>query len=112
MQIFFKKILMLVALHVTYIHMIQSWQHKGLKNFFFIGSKSGIIPSHATRLKIILQRLDAAIQPKDMNTPGMGFHPLKGELAGHFSVSVNGNWRVIFTFEGNDAYLVDYLDYH
>ena len=56
--------------------MIESWQHNGLKDFFFSGSKKGIMPSHAKRLKIILQRLNAAIQPKDMNTPGMNFHDL------------------------------------
>ena len=42
-----------------------------------------------------------------------GLHPLKGrELKGHFSVWVNGNWRMTFTFEGTDAVLVDYQDYH
>lgn len=92
--------------------MIKSWHHKGLKDFFFTGSKKGIIPNHATRLKIVLQRLNAAIQTKDMNTPGMNFHELIGNRKGYFSVSVSGNWRVIFKFEGQDALLVDYLDYH
>lgn len=92
--------------------MIKTWQHKGLKDFFSSGSKKGIIPDHAKRLKIILQRLNAAIRAKDMNTPGMRFHELKGDLAGYFSVTVSGNWRIIFTFENGDAYLIDYLDYH
>jgi len=39
-------------------------------------------------------------------------HPLKGGLKGHWAVTVNGNWRMVFTFEGADAVLVDYLDYH
>lgn len=76
------------------------------------GNKKGIIPDHAKRLKIILQRLNAAIKAEDMNTPGMHFHELKGKLVGYFSVSVSGNWRIIFTFEGKDAFLVNYLDYH
>lgn len=42
----------------------------------------------------------------------MRFHKLKGSLKEHYSVTVNGNWRVIFKFEGTDAILVDYLDYH
>lgn len=92
--------------------MIKSWQHKGLEEFFFKGSKKGINPAHEKRLKIILQRLNAAIQAEDMNTPGMNFHGLKGKLNGFYSVSVSGNWRVIFEFEGNDALLLDYLDYH
>jgi proteic killer suppression protein len=92
--------------------MIKSWQHKGLKEFFLTGSKKGIMPVHEKRLKIILQRLNAAIQAEDMNTPGMNFHELKGDLKGFYAVSVSGNWRVIFEFEDNDAHLLDYLDYH
>jgi proteic killer suppression protein len=47
-----------------------------------------------------------------MNAPGWRLHPLKGDLAGHWSVTVNGNWRLTFRFEGEDAILVDYQDYH
>lgn len=47
-----------------------------------------------------------------MDEPGMCLHPLKGELTGFWSVSVSGNWRVIFRFIGTDVELVDYLDYH
>jgi len=92
--------------------MIKSWKHKGLKEFFYTGNKKGIMPVHEKRLKIILQRLNAAIQAEDMNTPGMNFHELKGDLKGFYAVSVSGNWRVIFEFEDNDAHLLDYLDYH
>jgi len=70
------------------------------------------MPVHEKKLKIILQRLNAAIQAEDMNTPGMNFHELKGDLKGFYAVSVSGNWRVIFEFEDNDAHLLDYLDYH
>jgi plasmid maintenance system killer protein len=44
--------------------------------------------------------------------PRWGLHPLKGELAGHWSIWVNGNWRMTFRFDGTDAVLVDYRDYH
>ena len=47
-----------------------------------------------------------------MGLPGWGLHQLKGELAGHWSIWVNGNWRMTFRFEGTDAVLVDYRDYH
>ena len=47
-----------------------------------------------------------------MNAAGWKLHHLHGELAGHYAVTVNGNWRMTFTFEGADAVLVDYLDYH
>jgi proteic killer suppression protein len=47
-----------------------------------------------------------------MNLPGWDWHPLKSDLAGHWAVKVNGNWRLPFSFEGSDAILVDYQDYH
>jgi len=92
--------------------MIKSFRHKGLKQFAETGSKAGIQPKHAPRLKRLLTALDVAIRPADMNAPGYDLHPLKGNLAGHWSVSVSGNWRLMFSFEGEDADLVDYQDYH
>jgi len=47
-----------------------------------------------------------------MDSPGRRLHALKGGLAGHWSVDVSGNWRLTFAFEGVDAILVDYQDYH
>ena len=47
-----------------------------------------------------------------MNLPGWGWHPLKGNSARRWSIAVNGNWRLTFAFEGTDAVIVDYLDYH
>ncbi|MCW5589758.1 MAG: type II toxin-antitoxin system RelE/ParE family toxin [Legionellales bacterium] len=92
--------------------MIKSWKHKGLKQFYETSSKSGINPDHAKRLTMIIQLLDAAEEPEMMNLPGLSFHKLQGQLADFYSVKVNGNWRVIFKFEGKDAILVDYVDYH
>ncbi len=92
--------------------MIQTFRHKGLAAFFRTGSKAGIQPQHAGRLRILLTALDAARGPADMDAPGWKLHPLSGNLAGHWSVWVNGNWRLTFTFEGTNAVLVDYQDYH
>lgn len=92
--------------------MIKSFRHKGLERFFRKGSKAGIQPKHAPRLRLQLARLDAASGPEDMNLPGWKWHALKHDLAGHWSVWVNGNWRMTFTFEGQNAVLVDYQDYH
>jgi proteic killer suppression protein len=91
---------------------IRSFRHSGLEKFFTTGSKAGIQPAHAKKLQAQLIILDQARQPLDMGTPGWELHPLRGDLAGHWSVKVNGNWRMIFAFEGSDAVLVDYLDYH
>jgi proteic killer suppression protein len=92
--------------------MIKTFRHKGLQAFFETGSKAGIQPHHAPRLRRQLARLDLAKGADDMNVPGWGLHPLKGDLAGHYSITVNGNWRMTFAFEGEDAILVDYQDYH
>ena len=92
--------------------MIRSYRHKGLQQFAETGSKAGIQPKHAARLRRLLTALDVASRPEDMNAPGNNLHALKGNLAGHWSVSVSGNWRLTFLFEGEDAVLVDYQDYH
>jgi proteic killer suppression protein len=101
-----------VSLSDTFDLVIRSFAHKGLERFFRNGSKAGIQAQHAARLRIQLGMLDDAGAPEDMNAPGWRLHPLKGNLAGHWSVTVNGNWRLTFSFEGEDAILVDYQDYH
>ena len=92
--------------------MIKSFCHKGLETFFRTGSKAGIQPRHAGKLRVMLTTLDSAKSSVDMNAPGWRLHGLTGNLAGHYSIMVNGNWRVTFTFEDGDAVLVDYQDYH
>ncbi|TMK38689.1 MAG: peptidase [Alphaproteobacteria bacterium] len=92
--------------------MIRTFRHRGLERFFRVGSKAGIQPKHAKRLRLQLGRLDAAAGPADMDLPGWRVHPLRGKLAGHWAVWVDENWRLTFAFEGPDAVLVDYQDYH
>jgi len=92
--------------------MIRSFRHKGLRRFFEKGSKSGIRAAHERRLRLMVSRLDDATDPKDMDAPGWKLHALKGDLKGHWAVWVDGNWRLTFTFQGPDAILVDYQDYH
>ena len=92
--------------------MIQTFNHKGLEAFFRTGSKAGIQPAHSAKLKRQLAQLDQAEAAQDMNVPGWRLHPLAGDLAGHWAVWVNGNWRLVFRFEDGNALLVDYRDYH
>lgn len=91
---------------------IKSFQHKGVEQFFLKNSKAGIQAAHAKKLSRLLGRLNVSTKPEDMNLPGFDFHTLKGQDAGRFAVSVNGNWRLTFMFEGIDPVLVDYRDYH
>jgi toxin HigB-1 len=92
--------------------MIKSFRHMGLEEFFFTGSKAGIQPSHARKLNVQLTTLNKARVPADMAAPGWNLHALHGDLKRHWSIKVNGNWRLTFRFEGEDAILVDYQDYH
>ena len=92
--------------------MIRNFRHKGVERFFRTGSKAGIQPKHAARLRLQLARLNSAVSAADMDLPGWRFHPLKGRLAEHWAVWVDENWRLTFAFEGEDAVLVDYRDYH
>ncbi|MFL9890203.1 type II toxin-antitoxin system RelE/ParE family toxin [Paraburkholderia sp. RL17-381-BIF-C] len=92
--------------------MIKSFAHKGLERFFKAGSKSGIRPDHAAKLARQLAILNVASKPEQMDIPGWGLHPLKGDLADHWAVWVNANWRMTFRFVGEDAEIVDYQDYH
>jgi proteic killer suppression protein len=91
---------------------IRSFRHSGIEEFFSYGSKAGIQPAHANKLRLQLTRLNVAESPQDMNVPGWKLHALRADLKGHWSVFVNGNWRLTFKFESGDAILVDYQDYH
>lgn len=97
---------------MLHCQVIRSFRHRGVERFFRTGSKAGIQPKHAARLRIQLTTLNLAASPLDMNRDGWDWHPLKGDLQGHFAVSVSGNWRLTFAFESGDAILVDYQDYH
>ena len=92
--------------------MIKSFRHRGIERFFKKGTKAGIQAKHAEKLRVQLFALDNAMRPQDMNAPGWRLHPLKGDLAGYWSVDVSGNWRLTLAFQGEDAILVDYQDYH
>ena len=92
--------------------MIVSFRHKGLEAPYRGRSKKGVQPGHVDKLQRILSALDVALSPEDLIIPSFRTHPLKGELAGHLSIWVNGNWRVTFRFVEQDVELVDYQDYH
>ena len=92
--------------------MIKNFRHKGLEKFFRTGSKAGIKPEHTGRLRLQLTALEHARSANDMNAPGWRLHKLTGDFAEFYSVSISGNWRLIFRFSENDAVDVNYIDYH
>jgi toxin HigB-1 len=92
--------------------MIRSFKHKGLEQFFRQGSKKGIQPKHATKLRIQLAVLDNAKDVSDTAVPSWRLHALSGNLKGCFAITVDENWRLTFRFEKGDVELLDYQDYH
>lgn len=88
------------------------FRHKGLKLLYERGDRRRIPPAHAAKVERILARLDQATGPPNMDLPGFRLHALKGDLAGHWSIRVSGNWRIVFRFEGVHAADVDLIDYH
>jgi len=91
---------------------IRSFKHRGLKRLYERGDRSGIRPDLLDMVEDILARLDEADTPQAMNLPGYRLHPLKGDLKGYWSITVRANWRVIFHFQGADAFDVALTDYH
>jgi proteic killer suppression protein len=92
--------------------MIVSFRHKGLKLLYEKGDRRKLSADQVGKIERILARLDEATEPSQMSLPGFQLHPLKGDLAGFWSVSVSGNWRIVFRFEGANACDIDLLDYH
>ena len=92
--------------------MIASFRHKGLRLLYESDDRSRLRQDQVRRLTVILAALDEAMSVQDMDRPSFRLHPLKGELAGFWSVWVNGNWRVIFRHEDGEAHDVDLVDYH
>lgn len=93
--------------------MIVSFRHRGLRRLYETGDTRGVQPDQAKRIRRILTTLDAAITLDDVSLlPGMRLHALRGDYAGFWSLSVNGNWRIVFRFEAGRAADVDLVDYH
>lgn len=92
--------------------MIRTFKHRGLERFFKNDDHRGILARSESRIERLLDRLDAAVKAEDMNIPGFKFHRLTGDRKDAYSVSVTGNWRITFRFDGENAIDVDLEDYH
>ena len=101
----------IVMTFITIKTMIQNFKHKGLGLFFTASDYHGIPAQYASRIERILDRLDAATKAEDMNLVGFKFHGLSGDRKGTFAVSVTGNWRITFKFDGDNAIDVELEDY-
>jgi proteic killer suppression protein len=91
---------------------IRRFHHKGLERLFMASMARGVPTEHRARIERMLDRLDAAGRPGDMNIPGWRFHPLQGPQKGRWAIAVSGNLRLTFAFDGEDAIDIDLEDYH
>jgi proteic killer suppression protein len=92
--------------------MIIRFRHKGLERLFASGDARGVSAQQAKRLRRLLASLSTATNPQNMNIAGYQLHPLVGERKGEWAVSVSGNWRLVFRFDGENATDIDLVDYH
>ncbi|MDM8011947.1 MAG: type II toxin-antitoxin system RelE/ParE family toxin [Parasphingorhabdus sp.] len=92
--------------------MIRSFRSKALKRMVLRGDLSKLSVPNVVRVERILEQLDEASVPEEMNVPGWRFHGLKGRDKGRYAVDASGNWRITFGWDGADAIDVDLEDYH
>jgi proteic killer suppression protein len=93
--------------------MIGTVRHKALRQFFETGVAKGFPVDMASRLKRMLSAMHAAEEVEQLGTiPGWRLHPLKGGRQGQWSLSVSGNWRLVFSWQDGVANDVDFVDYH
>jgi toxin HigB-1 len=92
---------------------IRSFRHRGLKRLFEDDDRHGVPAGQVEKIADVLAALDTAGEPGDVGLfPGWRLHPLKGDLKGFWSVTITGNWRIVFRFAKGDAFDVDLTDYH
>ncbi|HBH18466.1 MAG TPA: hypothetical protein DDX14_05930 [Cyanobacteria bacterium UBA9579] len=92
--------------------MIKSFKNKGLEKLFLDDDPSGINTEHIEKVQNILLTIDSATNVKDLNLPAFKLHQLKGNRKDIWSITVRANWRITFRFEKENAYVLDYEDYH
>jgi toxin HigB-1 len=92
--------------------MNESFKHKGLRQLFESDNSRGLNAEHLRKIRQILAVLEAAETIDALRLPTFGLHALKGDLKGHWAVTVRANWRIIFRFEDGRARDVDLVDYH
>lgn len=92
--------------------MIASFKSKSLKRFWTKSETRHLPADHLDKISEILDLLDAAAEPEDLNIPGLSFHSLGGKAKGRYAVKVSANYRITFAFDSGDAEKIDYEDYH
>lgn len=75
--------------------------------------KKGFRPELVRRAQQLLTLLDAAKSLDDLRSPpGNRLEKLSGNREGQYSIRINGQWRICFTWHDGDASNVEIVDYH
>ena len=94
---------------------VVGFRHKGLRQLYEGRSAKGVPPAMADKLRKLLFAVETADDLSQLGRfPGWKLHPLKGGLRGFWSLSVTGNWRLVFRYDerSNAATDIDLVDYH
>lgn len=92
--------------------MIKSFKSKALKQYWESGKSAGLKADQRSRIRIILNVLDAAESKHDLNLPGFIFHGLTEFSPPRYSIHVNGPWCITFEFSNGEALKIDLVQYH
>jgi proteic killer suppression protein len=91
------------------------FRHKGLRQLHEDGNAKGVPSAMTDKLRKLLFGLETANTLEQLRRfPGWKLHPLKGDLKELWSLTVTGNWRLIFRYDErtNTASDIDLIDYH
>jgi proteic killer suppression protein len=91
--------------------MIETFKSKGLKEVHETGKSRRVRQDQVARINLLLDALNRANRPEDMNAPGFGFHLLRGKPQ-RYAIGVNGPWRITFGWHETNAVAVDLEQYH
>jgi proteic killer suppression protein len=97
---------------MLHVDMIRSVKHKGLKRLLEDGDRSRLPADMADRIENMLTALNDALAIEELDRPSYRLHQLKGDLKGHYAITVRANWRITFRFEDGEVLDVDFVDYH
>lgn len=93
--------------------MIKTFADKRTMDLYLTGRAKRFPPDVASRAARKLEYVDLATRIDDLKVPpGNRLHRLEGDRKGHYSISINDQWRICFRFIDGDSFDVEVCDYH
>jgi toxin HigB-1 len=93
--------------------LIKSFHDKRTAAIFAGLPARGVTADIVKRVRMKLVLLDAAATLEFLRSPpGNRLEMLKGDRAGQYSIRVNDQWRICFSWQDADAHEVEFCDYH